>query len=102
MLALCPAAQNLSPPPDSCRQAILFSCVFLCFLPPGEILKSGVGITFGVPICIVMIEYSRRRLEGRISLNNTNEYGSDSDNNNNNNSNSNSNSNNNDNNNIDK
>ena len=28
----------------------LFSCVFLCFLPPGEILKSGVGITFGVPV----------------------------------------------------
>ena len=27
----------------------LFSCVFLCFLPPGEILKSGVGITFGIP-----------------------------------------------------
>ena len=24
--------------------------VLFCFLPPGEILKSGVGITFGVPI----------------------------------------------------
>ena len=26
------------------------SCVFLCCLPPGEILKSGVGITCWVPI----------------------------------------------------
>ena len=33
----------------------LFSSAFLCFLPPGEILKSGVGITFGVPIILLII-----------------------------------------------
>ena len=45
-----PAAKNLSPSADSCRQAILRYPVFLlCFLPPGEILKSGVGITCWVP-----------------------------------------------------
>ena len=42
-----PAAKNLSPPPDSCRQANLR---FLCgFLPPGETLQSGLGTTFWVP-----------------------------------------------------
>ena len=35
----------------------LFSCVFLCFLPPGEILKSGVGITFGIPILLSYYYY---------------------------------------------
>ena len=38
-------------PPGYC----LFSCVFLCFLPPGEILKSGVGITFGIPILLLLL-----------------------------------------------
>ena len=33
----------------------LFSCVFLCFLTPGEILKSGVGITFWGSYTITII-----------------------------------------------
>ena len=51
-----PAYQNLSPPPNPCRQAILrYLMCFQCFFPPGEILKSGVGITFGVPIVVLLM-----------------------------------------------
>ena len=38
-------------PPNSCRQAALpFPLFFRVFFPPGEILKSGVGIRFRAPI----------------------------------------------------
>ena len=38
-------------PPNACRQAILCSPVFLCvFFHLGILLKSGVGITFWIPI----------------------------------------------------
>ena len=42
--------KTLSPSPDTCRQAILRHpvCV-LCFLPCGEVLKSGVGTTVWIP-----------------------------------------------------
>ena len=41
---LLPAAENLIPAPNSCRQAVLrYPVCFLCSLPPGEILKSRVG-----------------------------------------------------------
>ena len=37
-------------PPDSCRRtSCLCSGGVQCVLPPGEILKSGVGISFGLP-----------------------------------------------------
>ena len=46
-----PQPKNLFSPPDSCRQAILRHPVFFCvFFPPGEVLKSGVGIAFWVPV----------------------------------------------------
>ena len=45
-----PSSPKLIPTPGFLPPGYsLFSCVFLCFLPPGEILKSGVGITFGIP-----------------------------------------------------
>ena len=46
-----PAAQDLSPPPNSCRQAILCFPEFFCVicLPSAEVLKLWVGISFRVP-----------------------------------------------------
>ena len=46
-----PAAEKLNPhPPNSCLQAILvFPLLFPCPLSPGEVLKSGLGIIFGIP-----------------------------------------------------
>ena len=43
-----PAAKDLSPPPSSCRRgrSVFVLCIFP---PPGEVLKSVVGISFGVP-----------------------------------------------------
>ena len=39
--------RDLSPPPNSCRWAIRYFTVFVqCFIPPGEILKSGGGDKF--------------------------------------------------------
>ena len=50
LLTFLPAAKYLSPPPSSCCQADLGSPVcFRCFLPPWEIPKSGVRISFLVP-----------------------------------------------------
>ena len=46
----------------------LFSCAFLCFLPPGEILKSGVGITFGVPISYTMVKRNTTGLTPNASI----------------------------------
>ena len=48
--ALRSAAKNLSPPPDSCRQAVLRIPV-ICqgFTSPGETPKSGAGITCWIP-----------------------------------------------------
>ena len=34
------------------------SCAFLCFLPPGEILKSGAGIYIYIYICIYIYIYT--------------------------------------------
>ena len=46
-----PSSPKLIPTPQFLPPGYsLSSCVLLCFLPRGEILKSGVGITFGVPI----------------------------------------------------
>ena len=50
----CTSSQKLIPTPGFLPPGYLsVSFVFLCFLPPGEILKSGVGITCWVPnVCI--------------------------------------------------
>ena len=48
---LLPAAEELIPAPQFLPPGCsLFPCVSQCFLPPAEILKSGAGITFWVPI----------------------------------------------------
>ena len=51
------SGQKTYPRPWIPAARLLSSCVFLCFLEPGEILKSGVGIAFSVYIyiCIYML-----------------------------------------------